>query len=230
MIKPEDIRNRRNLKDMVYQIIRQRILDNVYEPGEKLTLEQFVGEFGISRTPVKEAFDRLQTEGLVRIFPQRGTYVAELSTKEIRDIFDARIMFETYAVEEFIENFTPERRRRLERYMEALSREGAEEKDTDLEFHRYLVESSGNDDLIKLYDILAAKIRFVLIYHDANARVTREEHDRIIRSILARDVAGAKEALREHLERACSRNISGGAARGNVSGKRPDARVSEGRR
>jgi len=85
LITVGDFHNRKSLKDMVYQIIRQRILDGQYQPGDQLSIDKLIKELKISRTPVKEAFNQLRTEGLIEIISQRGTYITKLSIKVDRE-------------------------------------------------------------------------------------------------------------------------------------------------
>lgn len=74
----------------IYLAIKQRIILLEYEPGAALKEREIMEEFGVSRTPVREAFIRLETEGLVRIMPNMGTFVADVSFQQLKDVFEIR--------------------------------------------------------------------------------------------------------------------------------------------
>src|SRR5690348_11990924 len=87
-----------DLTTKVYQWLKERILHHAFLPGDKLDVKQLADDLGVSRTPVKDAVNRLTSEGLVVLRSRRGTYVATLAPSDVRDLMEARLMIETWAV------------------------------------------------------------------------------------------------------------------------------------
>ena len=88
-----------DLTTQVYQWLKERIMHHAFLPGDKLDVQQLANDLGVSRTPVKDAINRLTSEGLVVLRSRRGTYVATLTPAMLRDLFDVRTMIEAWAAE-----------------------------------------------------------------------------------------------------------------------------------
>ncbi len=84
----------RTLSAMITDQLRQAILDGTYPAGSQLRQDALGEAYGVSRIPVREALFQLEAEGLVRIVPQKGAIVSELSLDEINDVFDLRVLLE----------------------------------------------------------------------------------------------------------------------------------------
>jgi DNA-binding GntR family transcriptional regulator len=84
----------RTLSAMITDQLRQSILDGTYTAGAQLRQDALGEAYGVSRIPVREALFQLEAEGLVKIVPQKGAIVSELSLDEINDVFDLRVMLE----------------------------------------------------------------------------------------------------------------------------------------
>ncbi len=88
-----------DLTTKVYQWLKGRIMHHAFLPGDKLDIQQLADDLGVSRTPVKDAINRLTSEGLVVLRSRRGTYVATLTPAALRDLFETRTMIECWAAE-----------------------------------------------------------------------------------------------------------------------------------
>ena len=97
----------------VYELIRRRIVEGDYRPGQRLVEARVAAELDVSRTPVREAFRMLQAEGLVRVEPNRGARVRSLSVDDISDVYEVRARLEAMASELAAERATAEERARL---------------------------------------------------------------------------------------------------------------------
>src|SRR5664279_1680646 len=84
----------RGLVEQAYRAIRQPIVDNVYPPGYRALELEFADDLKISRTPVREALQRLQAEGLVEIIPRHGARVLPVSPDDMREIYQVLIALE----------------------------------------------------------------------------------------------------------------------------------------
>lgn len=93
-----NVPDQRSLRERAYEAIKRRILDSLYKPGELLSENQLADELGISRTPIREALRDLASGGLVRILPQRGVMVSELTLQDIVEVYQLREQLECFAV------------------------------------------------------------------------------------------------------------------------------------
>src|SRR5215510_8543834 len=88
--------NRRLLKERAYRHIKQRILNGSFAPAEFLSERQLAGQLAMSKTPVRAALERLESEGLITTSPQQGIIVRDLSVEQIADLYEMRLALETY--------------------------------------------------------------------------------------------------------------------------------------
>lgn len=98
----------RTLSAAIVDQLRQAILDGTYPAGSQLRQDALGETYGVSRIPVREALFQLEAEGLVRIVPQKGAIVSELSLDEINDVFDLRCILEPRLLAQSAPRFTAE--------------------------------------------------------------------------------------------------------------------------
>ncbi len=98
----------RNLSERAYDLIRRDVLNGVLIPGEKLQIEAVSDRYGIGVAPVREALNRLSSEGLVERKSQRGFFVAEISMAALEELVKTRIWLETLALRESIVHWNEE--------------------------------------------------------------------------------------------------------------------------
>jgi DNA-binding GntR family transcriptional regulator len=197
--------------DLVYQRLKQRILDNEYAPGTQVLEQDLASDLGLSRTPVREALIRLQQEGLVEVVPRHGMRVLPLSPRDMREIYTVLTSLEPTAAE-----LLAARRPSAEEIaplvdacatMEAALAAGdrlawakADEK-----FHRMLVELCGNRRLASMVMTVWEQSHrarmFTLKLRPLPVESTRE-HRAALDAILAGDAARARDIYRTHRERA----------------------------
>lgn len=84
----------RNLKNEVYQILKERLINCVYPPGSIINEAQLSAELNLSRTPVREAISRLEMDGFIKIMPKKGLYVTDILLSSIIQLFQTRIEIE----------------------------------------------------------------------------------------------------------------------------------------
>ena len=96
------------LREVVSETLRQAIQDGVLKPGERLMEIPLAEELGVSRTPIREAIRKLELEGFVVMVPRRGTYVANISLKDITQVFEIRSALEELAAGLAAERITEE--------------------------------------------------------------------------------------------------------------------------
>jgi DNA-binding GntR family transcriptional regulator len=197
--------------ELVYQRTRRAILTGDYPPGSPLRLQELAARNGVSMIPVREALRLLEAEGFVESIPNRGARVAPLSMEDMLDVYRTRIVLEVEALRQAIPNITPvmlaKARRLNEKIVRQFIQRGYSTFEDHRAFHFALYEPSGSKWLMKLIAIVwdhTERYR-----RQGASRVTpesaRAEHELILDRIEVGDVAGALDALREHLEGSVAR-------------------------
>ena len=133
----------RPLREVVSEALRQAIKDGVLKPGERLMEIQLAEELGVSRTPIREAIRKLELEGFVVMVPRRGTYVADISLKDIAQVFEIRSALEELAAGLAAERITPDELEYLERILVEINEYIDNDQfdkivDADIRFHDVL--------------------------------------------------------------------------------------------
>lgn len=206
------IKNQR-ASDEVYDSLRQAILTHVFQPGERLQIQDIAVKLGVSLTPVRQAIQRLATEGLIEIQPRSGTYVASLSVSDIEETFDIRCALECLAAEKAVDRITDTELARMRELLTALARPAHEEHEIrqheadNYEFHATLLRAAGNRRLMDMVESLKANIQMTRAHQVEGYRGDRfaqeqAEHEAIYRALAARDGATLQDALRRHILRA----------------------------
>lgn len=198
------------LRELVCENIRQAIVDGTFSPGERLMEIQLADEMGVSRTPVREAIRKLELEGLVVMIPRRGTYVADISIKDITEIYEVRISLDVLAAGLAAERITDEELAQLNRLLMEMGKHVANMNmdkivEIDTEFHNVLYTAARNERLttiiINLREQLTG-IRGRSMSAPGRLIETMDEHRVLVECVAARNVEAAQSAARVHLENA----------------------------
>lgn len=192
----------------VYQILRDDICSGKYEPGFWLQEMEVAERLGVSRSPVREALRLLVADGLVIEVPNKGVFVKEFTLRDIDEIFDMRVMLESYGIQKSRKNLTSVRRQRLFELLDALERScAAGDMDkyvqTDEELHIRIVELGGNSLVDSTYDrVRSMNQQFRVLSLSSHQRFTDSlaEHRKLIHALAVGDIATAEETVRVHLE------------------------------
>ena len=196
------------LREIVFEALRDAIINGVLAPGERLMEVQMAEELGVSRTPVREAIRKLELEGYVMLLPRKGAYVADFSSKSIVDVLEVRGVLEALAAGLAAERITDQELDSLERLLVRAS-ECAQNSDldrlieVDTEFHDVLYKASRNDRLAQIVANIREQIqRFRATSLAFPGRMQRavEEHKQIVDAIAERDTARAKRLAQQHIE------------------------------
>lgn len=174
--------------------------------GVFLTEAEVAERAGTSRTPVREAFMRLESEGLLELIPRRGAYVPPLSTSEITMIMEARSMVEEWSIRQVIEQPTEglvEELYELIEQQEQAVNDPVAFIDFDRAFHTHLIWAAGNTAIARFYEGLRDRQLRMGIYavsaNEKRSRVVVEEHRAIVRSIEETDPGAAGHHMSLHL-------------------------------
>jgi DNA-binding GntR family transcriptional regulator len=201
--------NTRPLYEDVADRLREQIFSKLLSPGSWLDEQSLANEFGISRTPMREAIKVLASEGLVTIKMRRGAYVTEVAKTDLEQIFTILSLLEGQAAKETAIKATEAELNQLDDLHHRLEKAAA---DRDLEqffeinvkFHELIQEIAGN----KWMNGVIADLRKVLKLHRKDSLTSTGrlqnslvEHREILRALLKRDEQAAEIAMRIHLAR-----------------------------
>ena len=206
--------NTPKVSEMVYSILREKIISKEFAEGERLELDEICKRLGVSKTPIKEALSHLESEGLVRILPRSGTFVSNFSENDIEDSFDVRCVLECFAVEIICNHASDAEIETLERMVENLGKL-ANHPDIkeiypdylklDHEFHRQMVLQTKNKRLQEAHErenlhAQMARIRYRSFERELDK--AQNEHEKMILALKERNVDKAVYEINSHLKRA----------------------------
>ena len=204
---------RESLVDKAYREIRQRILDNVYPAGHRALEQEYADELGLSRTPVREALLKLQSEGLVEVMPRHGARVLPVSPDDMRDIYEMLTAIEPMAAELVARKKLPAAD--LKPLIDASRDMTAALKHDDLDawasaderYHRLLIALASNRLLAETVQGLwdrAHRARMVTLRLRPRPVNSTREHNAIVDAIRTGDAKEAARLYRHHRERGSS--------------------------
>lgn len=204
---------RKTLNQIVYETLKNMILDGSLPPNAKLNETHTAQEMGTSATPVREAFRMLAAEGLVRIEPWKGVVVQAYTSDDVLEVFQCRERLECLALELCMDRLRqaadrPQQMIRLRDLVRgSLSDEGVTHfVQINSALHNFWIHGSGNRRLIGLMDSLND-----MLLHDRNVSANDDErrlsiireHEAIVDALERMDQPAAVEALRLHIRQGC---------------------------
>ncbi|TVT51656.1 GntR family transcriptional regulator [Amycolatopsis rhizosphaerae] len=195
-------------RDKAYAFLKYSVLADPAMEGAFVSEQAVAERVGVSRTPVREALLQLAAEDLVQLVPNRGAYVAPLSGRDLKDLFELRGVLERFAAQKALtEGSVPanEMEATLARQARHTDREHAKDFiELDHHFHSLLVEAAGNAMLAKTYASLRARQMRAGLTALARSENRQEavlaEHRRILDALVAGDLEGALAAIDDHHE------------------------------
>jgi DNA-binding GntR family transcriptional regulator len=193
------------LSDEVFHALVKDILSGAVEPGQRLDEPSVCRQFGVSRTPVREALRRLSGTGLVEVTPRRGVTVARIDVEQLTDMFEALAEFEALCARLCAVRMTTLERKRLE-ILNANRKIRIADGEKDLvalnnEFHEFIYQSSHSPSIASVtrgFRQRLAPFR-VLQFVRGRTQYSFDEHDEIVRAIIASEADRAYAAMRDHV-------------------------------
>ena len=206
-----EVKHIKTIRDQVYQILRDEICAGKYAPGSWLQETELTEYLGVSRSPVREALRRLVADGLLMEIPNKGVFVKEFTCRDIDEIFDMRVMLESYAIRKSRSRMTSARLQKLFDILEELEHTHAAQElavytQSDEILHNRIVELSENSLVISTYDrVRSMNQQFRVLSLTSHRRFDEslEEHRQIVQSLAVGDVETACATNNRHLELAC---------------------------
>ncbi|CAH0181892.1 GntR family transcriptional regulator [Pseudomonas brassicacearum] len=193
-------------EEEAYNFLLDAICGGRLRKGDRLIAEDIANEIGMSRMPVREAFRRLDAQGLVTLRPNRGAIVSGLDIDELHEVFEMRSALEGLAVRVATARIGERQLAALERLLDEMDdyrEESAEWVSRHRAFHEYLCSLSGRPRLLKqisaLYSLIEAPMRLWL-QHVEKPLSARQEHMLILDALRAGDADKAEAVVRAHIE------------------------------
>ena len=217
--------NQSSLVDQCYAWLKKKILTREFQPNEKLSVDELSAFLGVSRTPIKDALYRLESNGLVTVSRRVGFFVRPLNHRDVKEAFDLRLLLELHAAEEGISKLQEIARTQLAPLVAAMADciEGEHYRPThydhfleaDHALHTLIVESADNARMAHIYQELNVYVQVAWAHYLRELRNVVEgqrEHSAIVESCAAGDVDLLRRILKEHISTARDlilENISG---------------------
>ena len=207
-LQPVNLESYKPLRELVLDAIREAIINGTLKPRERLMEIQLAEELGVSRTPVREALRKLELEGFIVMVPRKGAYVADISFKDIADVFEIRAALEALAAGLAAERITDEELEEMERLVaekaEAIANQDMEKLiKVDTMFHEAIYKASRNQRLTSIISNLREQIqryRTTSLAYPGRMQRSLEEHRSIVEAIQSRDSQFAQQVARVHIE------------------------------
>jgi DNA-binding GntR family transcriptional regulator len=190
-----------------YEKIKRGILDLRYRPGEKLSETRLAEDLNLGRSPIRTALARLGGEGWIKVLPQSGTFVRELSPQEVAEVAELRLLLEAHAAHRAAERIGPDDLNLLRTEFEALKAKGVdghfeEFLRLDDHFHTTLHRVAGNQRVAEILQNLRDQIHWIRVVNailPGRVAESLKEMDRVLVALERRDGEEAAKAMRQHI-------------------------------
>ncbi len=203
-MRRKQIERHQTLREKILETIRDAILKGSLKPGERVSEPELAERFGISRTPIREAFRQLESEGYLQVIPRKGAVVASLSERDIEEFYAIKIILEGFAAKMAAEKLSMKDIEKLESINQRLEQIA---KDGDVknffrvhnEFHEVFIKAAGNERLYEMINQLVMKfkrLRLASLSQPGRMEISVEEHRNMIQAFKDHDGDKADSLVR----------------------------------
>lgn len=214
----EEVSDKYSLRGRVFHKIREDILNGKYKQNEELREASIGEELGVSRTPVREAFRQLELEGLLKMVPNKGTYVTGITRKDVKDIYMIRSLLEGLCARLATANITSEQLGEMEENVylsEFYENKGHYEQMAELDnrFHEILYEACDSKMLqnqLRVFHQYVYRIRKMTLSSEKRGKASNLEHKEIMEAIKSRDAQKAEKLANLHMINAYDNMVKNG--------------------
>jgi DNA-binding GntR family transcriptional regulator len=194
------------LSEKAYRLIKEKVVNLELPPSALIDEHSLMQELGLGRTPIREALQRLDSEGLVNIIPRRGTFVSDISITDLPQIFELRTSLEGFCARLAAQRITDSQIARMESVLRDLEAVQSEDHRAlmgiDERFHKLLYEAAQNEFLAetldRLYD-LSLRLWYLVFYRLQNVRHSIAQHQGILNALKEGNEGEAEALIREHI-------------------------------
>ena len=196
------------LRERIVEFVKDSITNGRLRPGERVPEHEIAESLGISRTPIREAFRQLETEGFITVMPRKGAVVSPITAKDVREFYAIKSLLEGYAARQACAKFTDKDIKRL-RALNRQIKNCAEENDLkgffrlDNQFHETFLRACDNDRLCTLAHSIVQqfeRLRVAALSMPGRLRVSVRQHDDIIEAFARKDETRVETLVRENAE------------------------------
>jgi DNA-binding GntR family transcriptional regulator len=204
-VKRKPIERHQTLREKILENIREAILKGQLKPGEKVAEPELAERFGISRTPIREAFRQLESEGYLTVIPRKGAVVTSLSERAVEEFYAIKSILEGYAARMAADNLTDKDIEKLEAINERLA-QLATEGDVKTffkvhnEFHELFIKAAENEKLQELITKMMLKfnrLRLASLSLPGRMEISVQEHKKIIEAFKSKNGEMADNLVRK---------------------------------
>ncbi len=195
----------KELKSIPYNYLYESIVSYKLLPGQAIVEQEISDLLGVSRTPVREALKKLDAEGLVHHIPARGTFVEELTTQDVEEIFELRAMFEGMALKAAINDIPDSEIEEVEKLLNSLIEDETSPEDfykSDRVLHQMIVNYSRNHRMVNFLNTINSqleRLRRISAMTPRRLDKSKQEHIEILGAIKERNLDKAVELLHSHI-------------------------------
>lgn len=194
------------LSEKAYHLIKEKIITLELPPSSLINEQPLMDELGLGRTPIREALQRLEMEGLITIVPRRGAFVADISITDLYKIFETRIFLEGFCARLAAQRATPHQLSQMEdtvAQLEQASENGVKTlMDIDSRFHQLLYQAADNEFLAavlrRFYD-LSLRIWHLVLERIGDVQDSIAQHRGVVNALKAQDEDLAEALIQEHV-------------------------------
>jgi DNA-binding GntR family transcriptional regulator len=201
------IEDHRTLRERIVESLRNAILEGTIPAGSRVAEPDLAERFGISRTPIREAFRQLESEGFLSVVPRKGAVVAPLSAKDVSDFYEVKGILEGFAARRAAGKIGKEGIARMERLnaemaQAASARDHRKVHDLHNEFHEVFLDACGNDRLSQIVRSLVLQFRRFRLHLAMPGRIEGilRQHQEIIEAFRNGDAELAESLVRKNAE------------------------------
>lgn len=203
------------LRENITNELRSSILSSVYKPGDRLTEAALALRFGVSRTPIREALNRLEKEGFIKITPDKGASVIKLSSQDISDIYDMLFALDGLGCSLACANLTDQQINDLEQVHFAMVKATSKKNldviyELNIQFHEMIMKATDNPYLIdthRNFRGLLNQFQRISYLAPGQCAATLTEHRKMIDAFKTRNPALADLLVKDHIQGAKKRII-----------------------
>jgi DNA-binding GntR family transcriptional regulator len=196
------------LREKILETIRDAIMSGSLKAGEKVAEPELAERFGISRTPIREAFRQLESEGYLTVIPRKGAVVTTFSQEDVEEFYAIKSILEGYAARRACEKLTDKEIDRLEAINGRLKQMAAEGDvghffKVHNDFHDLFIRAAANEKLVELINSLVSRfkrLRVASLSLPGRMEVSVQEHEKIIDAFRKRNGELAEKLVRKTAE------------------------------
>lgn len=197
-----------SIASSIADFLRNALINGLYKPGERLKEKDITKELNVSRTPLREAFRILQSEGLLNYSSHHGVIVTPICKEDIKNLWEIRFALEIMATEKAIDNLTVQNIEELSNIQDQIEKLDSNDKANIIQkntfFHMYIINAAGNERLINIIKTTWTQIQViqaVSLFKEGRFEKSCFEHRQLISAIKLKDKELARSYMQYHLKK-----------------------------